>query len=587
MKKEDVGGQAVMEGVMMRGSKGVATAVRTPSGKIEVEVTNQVPITKRYAVINIPFIRGFFVFLDSLTMGMKSLNYSASFFEEEEEPSKFEKWIKDKFGDKGNDIIIYVSLAVSLLISMGLFVLLPTFAASLFKKLTSSSVILNIIEAIIRMVLLLSYMIGIGKLEDISRLYQYHGAEHKTISCYSNNDELTVDNVKKHTRFHARCGTNFMFLIMFISIVIFSFTSFGAILERLALRIVLLPVITGITYELIKWLGRNDNLLSRIVAAPGMKLQMLTTKEPDQDQIEVAIEALKKAEGIKEKEKTIGELLIKSVEILKAEAIDSYAIDAQLLIAHALEKDRLYIITHKEEAVPLYKENLINSYIEERKNKKPLKYITNSAEFMGIDLYVKEGVLIPRGDTEILVEEVLGFIKDEVNYKVCDLCTGSGAIGVSLAKLKGNLNVECIDIEKIPEEVTNININRFSLGDRVKFIHSNLLEEPINQGTKYDILISNPPYIKKEVINTLMEDVKDYEPKIALDGGEDGLDFYKRIIDESIQVLKEDGVLALEIGHDQGEEVKNLMERIGYNDVYVKKDLADLDRVVVGIRNLD
>lgn len=586
MKKDDVGGQAVIEGVMMRGSKGIATAVRTPEGKIEVEFSNEVPITKKYSILNIPFIRGFFVFLDSLMMGMKSLNYSASFFEETE-PSKFEDWFKEKFGDKSNDILIYLSLALSFVMAMGLFVLLPTFIASLFKVFISSSVLLNIIEAVIRIVILLSYMIGVGQLEDIKRLYQYHGAEHKTISCYASEDELTVENVKKHTRFHPRCGTNFIFLIMFISIIIFSFTSFGSVGERLILRIVLLPVITGITYELIKWLGKSNNLLSRIVAAPGLKLQVLTTKEPDDDQIEVAIKALKEAEGIKEKEKNIGELLNKSMEILKEAEIDSYIIDSQLLIAKALGKDRLYVITHKEELVPLNKEEMISTYIDERSKKKPLKYITNSAEFMGIELFIKEGVLIPRGDTEILVEEILKTIKEDREYKVCDLCTGSGAIGVAIASIKENVKVDCVDIESTPEEVTKININKLSLSDRVRFIHSDLLHEPIKNGETYDIIVSNPPYIKRDVIEGLMEDVKNYEPNIALDGGEDGLDFYRRIVSESLTVLKIEGILAFEIGYDQGEDIKNLMESEGYSDVYIKKDLAGLDRVVIGRRNVD
>lgn len=211
MKKEDVGGQAVIEGVMMRGTKGTATAVRTPSGKIEVEFSKEVPITKKYSILNIPFIRGFFVFIDSLLLGVKSLNYSASFFDEDDEPSKFDEWFNKRFGEKSNDILIYISLAISFAMAMGLFVLIPTFIASLFRGITTSSIVLNIIEAVIRIVILISYMVGVGRLEDIKRLYQYHGAEHKTISCYSSNDELTVENVKRHTRLHPRCGTNFIF----------------------------------------------------------------------------------------------------------------------------------------------------------------------------------------------------------------------------------------------------------------------------------------------------------------------------------------------------------------------------------------
>ncbi|WP_238885755.1 peptide chain release factor N(5)-glutamine methyltransferase [Clostridium sp. YIM B02551] len=578
MKKTDVGGQAVIEGVMMRGTKGIATAVRTSEGKIEVDFLNQVPITKKYSILNIPFIRGFFVFLDSLVLGIKSLNFSASFFEDTE-PSKFEAWFEKKFGDKSNDILIYISLFISFIFAMVLFVLLPTFIASLFRGIAQSSVILNVIEAIIRIVVLLAYMIGVGQLEDIKRLYQYHGAEHKTIFCYECGEDLTVDNVRKFSRFHPRCGTNFIFLIMFISIAVFSFTSFGSVGERLIIRLVLLPVITGITYELIKWLGKNEGNLSRIVASPGLQLQKLTTKEPDDDQIEVAIRSLREAEGIR---KSIGTLLKEAIERFKKVEIDTAVLDAQILLAKALNKDKLYVITNKEELVSFEEEEDFFKYVNERELKKPISYITENVEFMGIDFYVKEGVLIPRGDTEILVEEVLDKIAEDSEMKVCDLCTGSGAIGLSLASFRKNIHVDCIDIEQIPEVVTKENIRRLKLQDRVEFIKSNLLEKSLELKEKYNIIVSNPPYIREDIIETLMEDVKNYEPHIALSGGDDGLLFYRRIVEESTKVLDEGGILAFEIGYDQGDKVKEIMEAAGFKNVKIKKDLAGLDRVVVG-----
>ncbi|EES50285.1 DUF1385 domain-containing protein [Clostridium botulinum] len=302
MKRCDVGGQAVIEGVMMRGSKGLATAVRTSKGNIEIKIDKAESITKKYKFLNIPFLRGFFILIDSLKVGMNSLNYSASFFDEDEEPSKFEKWINDKLGDKSNDLIMAITLMFSFMISIALFVLLPTSIAALFKNFTTSHIALNFIEAIIRIIIFIGYMFIISKLDDIYRVLEYHGAEHKTIFCYENEDELTVENVKKCSRFHPRCGTNFLFLIMFVSIIVFSFTGWGSITERLILRIILIPVITGITYELIKWLGKNDNSIAKAIAWPGLKLQGLTTKEPDDFQIEVAIASLKAAEGIRDDE---------------------------------------------------------------------------------------------------------------------------------------------------------------------------------------------------------------------------------------------------------------------------------------------
>ena len=211
-----------------------------------------------------------------------------------------------------------------------------------------------------------------------------------------------------------------------------------------------------------------------------------------------------------------------------------------------------------------------------------IKYILKSAEFMGLDFNVEEGVLIPRPDTEILVEETLKYIPQDESMNVCDLCCGSGAIGIALASFRKNINIDLIDYYDTPMKVTESNIAKHNLKDRAKFVKSDLLKVVINQNKKYKILVSNPPYIKDEVIPTLMDDVKDYEPHTALSGGEDGLIFYRRIVEESSKVLEDDGILAFEIGHDQGEEVKKLMINSGYSDVRIVKDLAGLDRVVIG-----
>lgn len=582
MRKTNVGGQAVIEGVMMRGAKGQATAVRTPSKKIEVSFEKIVPITKKYKFLNIPFLRGVFILIDSLKTGISTLNYSASFFEEEEEESKFEKWISKKLGDKSNEILVALTMILSFGISIGLFIAIPTFIASLFKFLSLNSITLNLIESMIRIVILVVYMYLISKMDDIYRVYQYHGAEHKTIHCYEAEEELTVGNVKKFSRFHPRCGTNFMFLTMFISIIIFSLTGWGGIIERIILRIILIPLVSGITYELLRWLGKSDSMLSRAIAYPGLKLQNLTTKEPDDDQIEVAIKALMKAEGVKPKEKTIGELINIGSSMLKEKDIETYRLDTQLILAHVLKRDKLYIMTNRDVNVSIKNEEKFLEFIEKRANKMPLKYILGETEFMGLDFIIKEGVLIPRNDTEILVEEVLKLIKDEEELEVCDLCSGSGAIGISLAHYRKNIKVDEIDFYPIPEEITKKNIAKHKLEDRVKFIKSDLLKEVIKENKKYHILVSNPPYIKEEEINTLMKDVKDYEPHTALDGGEDGLVFYRRIIEESKKVLKENALIAFEIGYDQGEAVSKLLEDNGFNNIKVVKDLAGLDRVVLG-----
>lgn len=582
MRKCDVGGQAIIEGVMMRGSKGLATAVRTPSGEIEVKVKKTTPITKRYKILNIPIIRGAVTLIDSLIIGINTLNYSASFFDEDEEESKFDAWLKNKLGDKGaNDLIITLTMMISLLVAAGLFLGIPTAIASVFKSMGLSPILLNLIESAIRIAILITYMYFISKLDDIYRIFQYHGAEHKTIFCYEAEEKLTIENVKKFGRLHPRCGTNFLFLTMMVSIILFTLTGWGGFWQRLILRIVLMPLVAGITYELIKWLGRTESKLGKFIAYPGLKLQELTTKEPDDKQLEVAIKSLMAAEGIEYK-KTIGELLIDGNKILKEANIETYILDTQLLLGKVLGKDKLYLITNKEEEVSKFKERDFYKLINKRKEKMPIKYILKSAEFMGLKFEVEEGVLIPRGDTEILVEETLKFINDERKYDICDLCCGSGAIGISIAYLKENTNVDLIDYFDTPEKITRRNIKKHNLDLRANFIKSDLLKEPINMNKKYDILVSNPPYIKEEVIETLMDDVKKYEPHTALSGGEDGLYFYKKIVDDSNKILKDNGILAFEIGHDQGKEVSDLMIEKGYKNVRVVKDLAGHDRVVVG-----
>ena len=302
-KKISVGGQAVIEGVMMRGSKGVATAIRKSNGDIEVEFDEIEPLTKKNKVFSLPIIRGFVTLIDSLIIGIKTLNYSASFIEEdeegEEEPSKFDKWMEEKFKGKATDIVMVISFIISMALSIFIFFIIPTFAANGFKRLNvNNTIALNILEGIIRVGIFLSYIYLISKMNDIKRVFEYHGAEHKTIFCYESGEELIPENAKKQGRLHPRCGTNFLFLVMIVSIILFSFTGWNSIWQRIFYRIILLPVVSGVTYEIIKWMGSNNNKCTKILSYPGLMLQKLTTREPNLEQLEVAIVSLKVAEGI-------------------------------------------------------------------------------------------------------------------------------------------------------------------------------------------------------------------------------------------------------------------------------------------------
>lgn len=306
-RKTSVGGQAVIEGVMMRGTNGVATAVRKSDGDISVKFEKIIPYAKRNKFFSIPIIRGFVALIESMIVGIQTLNYSASLFEDENEeadtePSKFEKWLYKIFGERINNIIMGISLIISIIFAVVLFFIIPTFAANLFSKLHLNTIALNFIEGVIRVAIFVIYIYFIGKMSDINRVFQYHGAEHKTVFCYENEDELTPENASKYSRFHPRCGTNFLFLVMIVSIIIFSFTKWSSLPERIISRVVLLPLVSGITYEIIRWMGKSKSSISHFFAYPGLMLQKLTTREPDYSQLEVAIKALKRAEGIDSEE---------------------------------------------------------------------------------------------------------------------------------------------------------------------------------------------------------------------------------------------------------------------------------------------
>jgi uncharacterized protein YqhQ len=298
--KHYYGGQAVMGGVMMRGKKSWAMAVRKPDGEIKVEEKAVTDTDKRFFLLKWPLVRGVAAFASSMATGVTTLSRSAeiaadAFGDEQAEPSRFEKFLERKFGDKMNKVIIYVSVAFALVLGVGLFILLPTLIGQLLSPLMGGrQQLVGIAEGLIRMAIFLGYVSLISLSKDIKRIFGFHGAEHKTINCYESGAELTADNVSKCSRLHKRCGTSFMFVVILLTMVIFLFIVTETIWLRFALRILLLPLVAGLAYEIsVKWAGRHDNWLVRIVVAPGMLVQKITTAEPTEDQIETAIVALK------------------------------------------------------------------------------------------------------------------------------------------------------------------------------------------------------------------------------------------------------------------------------------------------------
>ena len=280
-----IGGQAVLEGVMMKNKDDYAVAIRKPNGEIEVEVDVYRGIMHDSALKKIPFIRGIFNFLDSMILGMRTINYSASFYEDEEaEETKLDKVLNKVSGGRAEKILMGVTTVVSIALAIAVFMLLVQYIRN--------DSLLAIIEGIMRILIFVIYIVVISLMKDIHRLYQYHGAEHKCINCVENGRPLTIHNVMRSSRIHKRCGTSFMFLVVFVSIILFFFIRVQNPALRVVLRIALVPVIAGISYEIIRLAGRSDNIFVRIISAPGMWLQRLTTKEPDREMAEVAIRSV-------------------------------------------------------------------------------------------------------------------------------------------------------------------------------------------------------------------------------------------------------------------------------------------------------
>jgi uncharacterized protein YqhQ len=292
--RTSIGGQALLEGIMMRGPKKQAIVVRTKDGL--VTKTEELKVLKdKYPIVGFVFIRGVVNFVSSMVIGMRAMMFAAEQMpeEEQEEPSKFDTWVEKRVGsEKAEKIVIGIAVVLGIALSIGLFMLLPTVLAGFVSGYISNRILRNLLEGILRIIIFIGYMWLATRLKDIKRVWAYHGAEHKAIFCYEKGLPLTVENVRIQSRLHPRCGTSFLFIVMLVSILVFSFTSWDIVWVRIGMRLLLIPVVVAISFEIIKLAGRYDNILTRIVSAPGKAMQRLTTREPDDEMIETAIEAL-------------------------------------------------------------------------------------------------------------------------------------------------------------------------------------------------------------------------------------------------------------------------------------------------------
>ena len=294
MKYSGIGGQALIEGIMMKNKDQYAMAVRKPNGEISVEKDTYVSMTEKVKFFNLPFIRGIFNFADSMILGMKTLTWSASFFEddEEEEPGKFEKYLMDKFGEKFESVIMSFVMVLSIVMAIGIFMVLPMLIANVFRLFIKSDTIMAILEGFIRIGIFITYVKVISRMDDIKRTFMYHGSEHKCINCLEHGLELNVENVMKSSKEHKRCGTSFLLIVMVISILFFMVIRVETVWLRMLSRIILIPIIAGVSYEVLRLAGRSNSKFMDIVSMPGLWMQGLTTFEPEEPMIEVAIAAV-------------------------------------------------------------------------------------------------------------------------------------------------------------------------------------------------------------------------------------------------------------------------------------------------------
>lgn len=568
-----IGGQALVDGIIMTGKKCTAIVRRKSSGRINIETRNKSISDSQTGIHKVIFLRG----IVNLLENFKDIISNLDFYEENESS-------KNKEGSSGLYNLFCKSkllmIGLSLISFLFLFFVLPELVIFLIPKM-NNLIIISFIKFLVRLGVIFSYIGLISCNKDFQKILRYHGAEHKVINCYESKNKLTIENVKNASRLHKRCGTNLILYIVVFYFVVFSFVPRYSSVVNILLEIVLFLVSVGFSYEIIEYMSKNDNAFSSILFSISKVFQTLTTKEPENDEIEIAIVSLKVCEGLKIKN-TIKELFLMGRGILRDAGIESYALDSRLILEYCIGVTPTEVFTSEVEVSKEDEETYLG-LIEQRKNGKPIAYMIGKKEFYGNDFTVKKGVLIPRADTEVLVDKVLEILNQNKNYtSICDLCCGSGAVGISIQKNNENINCTYIDKYEIPLKVTEENIYINDLKERSYIVKSDLLEFFINNDLELDGIVSNPPYIQSGQIKNLMKDVKDYEPHEALDGGEDGLDYYRKICEQARKVLVNGGFLAFEIPYNKAFDIMYIMTNNDFVNIDIYKDINDHDRVIVG-----
>lgn len=594
-----IGGQAVMEGIMMRGKLSMATAVRDPEGVIQVESERLTPPEKTKKFFKLPFIRGVVNFINSMIDGNRVLMRSADVcMEEEETPTKAEKWLEEKHKVHLGGILNVATTVLGVILALVIFIWIPQLLTSLtpFDKTSTGldSLWFNLIEGGVRILIFILYLLLISLIPDLKRVFMCHGAEHKTITCYEEGKELTVENVRGCSRVHDRCGTTFLFLVMIVSILVFSLANLVVgewiytedetlnSLIRFLLKIIMLPIVAGVSYEILRALAKTKSKFFLIFKAPGLLLQRLTTREPEDKMIECAITAFKTVlemdadpsvpERMFATPYRMSEMLEKIKGIFAHSQIEEEEAEWIFSILLNIPKSA---VASEERILKVAQSKAILKVVEERLTGRPLWYIIGDTSFFGYTIKVDERVLIPRPETEELAQIVIS--SAEEGYNILDLCTGSGAIAISiykeLEKVGRKVNVTAVDISDGALEVAKE--NALANEADIRFVKSDLFAKVRG---RYEVIVSNPPYIPTQEIQTLQREVKDYEPHLALDGGEDGLDIYRKIALHAPKYLTRGGALIMEVGAGQAQAVVKLFKYADYS--MVLKDFNGVERFV-------
>ena len=565
----------------MRGAKSMAIAVRDADGVIRLETKRVKPLKTR----KIPIIRGVVSFFQSLFSGTAVLMRSADVYGEGE-PSKFEKWLAEKLKVNVMSVVGTLSMILGLALAVFLFIFVPQQLRIWIVGNDANPWAKNFIEGGFKLLIFVGYILLCSLLKDIKRTFMYHGAEHKTISCYEKGLPLTPENAKKCTRVHNRCGTTFLVFVMVISILAFAcleslLATFDLTLNnfvRVLIKIAVLPLVAGLSYELLKFLAKTESKIFYPIKAPGLLLQRLTTKEPTEEMLEVAITAFDAVlkmdadESIPERKFVTAEkrsaLTERAYETLKKSGVEEKA-DAEWIVALTLGVKRSEVYTDDTVKPSLVEK--VDALVKKRATGRPLWYCVGNADFYGYTLKTDERALIPRPETELLAENALKYLDGEKS--ALDLCTGSGAVAIVLKK-KSGAKVTATDVSE--DALALAAENAANNGAEIEFIKSDMFAELGDR--KFDVIVSNPPYVASDEIETLQREVKDFEPRIALDGGKDGLDYYRITAKDAKSHLKDGGILLLECGEKQADAVIELLSE--FKNAEKIKDLENIDRIV-------